>query len=164
MIGLLVAPQALMSEGLAMLASEMIFSHEEQHQWLCQHIYPDAGVEPLEKDAYQVVPLWMAVRSNAAHLLGEGGSDEEILRYLQQYLRLPDDYAAKEMTMQPKNSPRSSGHFERPMPLPITLARNYYSHGCKDLTAKPSSVAFYASRLFLRNSSTQSLWRVNKKI
>lgn len=98
MIGLLVAPQALMSEGLAMLAREMIFSREEQHQWLCQHIYPDAGVEPLEVDPYQVIPLWMAVRSNAACLLGEGYSDEEILKYLQRYLRLPADSAAKELT------------------------------------------------------------------
>jgi hypothetical protein len=101
MIGLLVAPQALMSEGLAMLAREMIFSYEEQHQWLCQHIYPDAAIEPRVEDGpaiYQVGPSWMAVRSNAAYLLGEGGSDEEALRYLQRHLRLPDDYAAKELT------------------------------------------------------------------
>jgi len=100
MIGFLIAPQALVSEGLAMLAREMIFSPEEQHQWLCQHIYPDAGVKPLEADGpamYQVGPLWMAVRSNAAFLLGEGRSDEEVLGYVKRSLRLPDDYVAKEL-------------------------------------------------------------------
>jgi hypothetical protein len=100
MIGLLIAPQALISEGLAMLAREMIFSLEEHHQWLCQYIYPAAGIEPLVTDGpaiYQVGPSWIAVRNNAAFLLGEGRSDEEVLQYVKRYLRLSDDRAAKEL-------------------------------------------------------------------
>jgi hypothetical protein len=61
----------------------------------------DAAIELRVEDGpaiYQVGQSWMAVRSNAAYLLGEGGSDEEVLGYLKRHLRLPDDYAAKELT------------------------------------------------------------------
>ena len=44
-LDLLIAPQAVISEGLAMLAPSMIFTPDEEQAWLAEHIYPAAGVE-----------------------------------------------------------------------------------------------------------------------
>jgi hypothetical protein len=90
-IGLLISPQAVISEGIATLAVKMIFSHEEERQWLVEHLYPRAGltVSPEEADWRSPADeLWTPVRSNAALLLYEGQPEHEVQAYLQHYLRL----------------------------------------------------------------------------
>jgi len=90
-ICLLISPQVVIGEGIATLASDLLFSPEEELQWLAEHIYPRAGltVSPVEANwASPADALWMAVRRNAALLLHEGYAQQEVQEYLQQYLRL----------------------------------------------------------------------------
>ena len=42
-IGLLISPQMVISEGIATLAADMIFTPDEEQQWLAGHLYPAAG-------------------------------------------------------------------------------------------------------------------------
>ena len=97
-IGLLISPQAVISEGIATLASEMLFSREEVGDWLAEHLYPRAAglvVSPEEaRWTSPTVELWMLVQRNAALLLQEGHAVQEVQNYLQQYLRLPATQAA----------------------------------------------------------------------
>jgi hypothetical protein len=91
-IGLLIAPQAVISEGIAILAAEMLFSREETLAWLAEHLYPRAGLTVSPEEARWTSPtdnLWMLVQRNAALLLHEGHTEQEVQEYLQQYLRLP---------------------------------------------------------------------------
>jgi hypothetical protein len=91
-IGLLISPQAVISEGIATLASEMLFSREEVGDWLAEHLYPRAGLVVSPEEARWTSPtveLWMLVQRNAALLLQENHARQEIQDYLQQYLRLP---------------------------------------------------------------------------
>lgn len=44
-LDLLIAPQAVISEGLAVLAPSMIFAPDEEQAWLAERIYPAAGIE-----------------------------------------------------------------------------------------------------------------------
>src|SRR5215472_16182917 len=77
----MISPQSVISEGIATLACEMIFTPEEEEQWLAEHVYPEAGIEP---DTIDITKLRKAeelldypVGGNAAFLLHEGRSDEE---------------------------------------------------------------------------------------
>ena len=95
----IIGPQSVISEGIATLACEMIFSPEEAEQWLAEHIYPEAGIEP---DPIDIAKLRKAgelldypVVGNAAFLLHEGRSDEEVMQYLIKYSLLPDEEALK---------------------------------------------------------------------
>jgi hypothetical protein len=90
-IGLLISPQVVISEGIATLAASMLFSPEEESQWLAEHVYPRAGLAVSSDEARWISPtdtLWMPVRRNAALLLREGSPEKEVQEYLQQYLRL----------------------------------------------------------------------------
>lgn len=90
-IGLLISPQMVISEGIATLAASMLFSPEEESQWLAEHIYPRAGLAVSPDEARCISPidtLYTPVRRNAALLLHEGRSEKEVLEYLQQYLRV----------------------------------------------------------------------------
>lgn len=91
-ICLLISPQVVISEGIATLAAEMLFSPEEELQWLAEHLYPKAGLAVSPEAARWASPAdnyWMPVRRNAALLLYEGRGEQEVQEYLQQYLRLP---------------------------------------------------------------------------
>ena len=95
----IISPQSVISEGIATSACEMIFSPEEAEQWLAEHIYPEAGIEP---DAIDIAKLRKAlelveypVGGNAAFLLHEGRSDDEVMQYLIKYSLLPDEDALK---------------------------------------------------------------------
>lgn len=90
-IGLLISPQAVISEGIATLAPELLFTPEEQQLWLAGHIYPLAGLTMAPEEARWQSPtdtLWMPVRRNAALLLNEGRPEDEVQDYLKEYLRL----------------------------------------------------------------------------
>ena len=95
----IISPQSVISEGIATSACEMLFSSEEAEQWLAEHMYPEAGIEP---DAIDIAKLRKAlalldypVGGNAAFLLHEGRSDEEVMQYLIRYSLLPDEEALK---------------------------------------------------------------------
>lgn len=90
-IGLLISPQAVISEGIATLAPELLFTPEEQQRWLTEQIYPLAGLTIAPEEARWQSPtdtLWMPVRRNAVLLLNEGRPEQEVKDYLRQYLRL----------------------------------------------------------------------------
>jgi len=95
----IISPQAVISEGIATSASEMIFTPEEAEHWLAEHIYPEAGIEPDPLDIAKLRKAleWLdyPVGGNAAFLLHEGRSDEEVLHYLIKYSMLPDEEALK---------------------------------------------------------------------
>src|SRR5215467_5822999 len=95
----IISPQSVISEGIATLACEMIFTPEEAEQWLAEHVYPEAGIEP---DPIDIAKLRKAgelldypLGGNAAFLLHEGRSDEEVMQYLIKYSMLPDEEALK---------------------------------------------------------------------
>ena len=95
----IVSPQSVISEGIATSACEMLFSPEEAEQWLAEHMYPEAGIEP---DAIDIAKLSKAlelveypVGGNAAFLLHEGRSDDEVMQYLIKYSLLHDEEALK---------------------------------------------------------------------
>lgn len=89
----------LISEGIATSACEIIFTPEEAEQWLAKHIYPEAGIDPQAVDFAKLRKalelLEYPVGGNAAFLLHEGRSDEEVLQYLIKYTLLPDEEAHK---------------------------------------------------------------------
>ncbi|MEO8971675.1 MAG: hypothetical protein ABI406_08765 [Ktedonobacteraceae bacterium] len=100
-IGLLISPQMVISEGIATLAPDMIFTPGEQQQWLAEHLYPAVGIEPLSVDwakLHNVFELLHGVRGNAVFLLREGRSDREVTHYLQCYFMTTDEAALKMLT------------------------------------------------------------------
>jgi len=95
----IISPQSVISEGIATSACEMLFSPEEAEQWLAKHIYPEAGIEP---DTVDIAKLRKAlelleypVGGNAAFLLHEGRSDDEVMQYLIKYSMVPDEEVLK---------------------------------------------------------------------
>ncbi len=95
----IIGPQSVISEGIASSACEMIFTPEEAEQWLAEHMYPEAGIEPDSIDMAKLrkamelldYPVW----GNAAFLLHEGRSDQEVVQYLIKYLMIPDEAALR---------------------------------------------------------------------
>lgn len=95
----IISPQAVISEGIATSACEMLFTPEVAEQWLAEHIYPEAGIEP---DTVDIAKLRKAqelldypIGGNAAFLLHEGRSDEEVMDYLIKYSAISDEEALK---------------------------------------------------------------------
>jgi len=95
----IISPQAVISEGIASSAREMIFRLSEAEQWLAEHIYPAAGIEP---DSLDIVKLRQAEEfldypagGNAAFLLHEGRPDAEVIEYLITYSLVSYEEACK---------------------------------------------------------------------
>lgn len=95
----IISPQAVISEGIATCAREMIFSLHEAEEWLARHIYPAAGLEP---DSLDLAKLRRAgelldypAGGNAAFLLHEGRSATEVTHYLIKYSLLSPEEAQK---------------------------------------------------------------------
>ncbi len=95
----IISPQSVISEGIATSACEMLFSPQEAEQWLAEHMYPEAGIEPDTIDSAKLRKalelLEYPVGGNAAFLLHEGRSDGEVMHYLLKYSLLPDEEALK---------------------------------------------------------------------
>lgn len=90
-IGLLLSPQAVISEGLATLAPELLFTPEEQQHWLAEQILPQTGIKLTPEEIRWISPvasLWMSVRRNAVLLLHAGEAEEEVKNYLKHYLHI----------------------------------------------------------------------------
>lgn len=46
----IICPQSVISEGIATSAFDMVFTDVESEQWAREHLYPAAGIEPLDID------------------------------------------------------------------------------------------------------------------
>lgn len=96
----LYSPQLVLSEGIALLAHEMLFAPGEAQQWLAEHIYPEAGMDPDTSDLtkiHRANDLLFGVSCNAAWLLREGRSPAEVLDYLIKYRLVSEEAAHREL-------------------------------------------------------------------
>ncbi|HLX39366.1 MAG TPA: hypothetical protein VKR42_02490 [Ktedonobacteraceae bacterium] len=96
----IICPQSLISEGIATSAFAMVFTYEEADQWLAEHIYPEAGIVPFtgpvdRKKLREASELITGVECNAAFMLNEGLSDNEVIQYIKKYQMLNDEEAQK---------------------------------------------------------------------
>jgi hypothetical protein len=94
---LTLVPQCVISEGIAMVAHEMIFSEGEAEHWIAEQM---ERVFHKEVDAQALLRLRQAsdmlegVWCNAAMLLDEGCSEGEVAQYFVTYMLLPEDRAS----------------------------------------------------------------------
>lgn len=89
-VSFLLSPPFVISEGLALLANVLVFPADEAEKWLSKQIYPKVGIKPDTTNLLQVQranDLLMGVRCNAAFMLREGKSEQEIVAYLMERLR-----------------------------------------------------------------------------
>ena len=93
----IISPQSVISEGIASIAHEMVFTPAEAEQWSAERIYTEAGIDP---DTIDIVKLRQALElleypagGNAAFLLREGRSDDEVTRYLLKYALVSEEEA-----------------------------------------------------------------------
>lgn len=92
-LGIILSPQAVVSEGIATNACEMIFAPDEVEQWLSEQIYPRVGIE-LDASAKvdrmkldRARDLLEGVRCNALFMMREGRSQDEVMDYLAKYMQ-----------------------------------------------------------------------------
>lgn len=97
-IVLTLCPQCVITEGIAMLAHEMIFAPGEAEQWVVEQVYRplgkavDAAVLMQLRHASELLnPLW----DNTALLLDQGRPEGEVAQYLASYMLLPEERAAQ---------------------------------------------------------------------
>ncbi len=96
------SPSYVISEGLALMAHEMLFAPGEVEAWLAEHIYPEAGIRPDYSDLTKIQrakDLLFGVSCNAAWLLGEGRPEAEVLDYLMRYALLGEESARRELAV-----------------------------------------------------------------
>ncbi len=89
-IGLIFSPGAVIGEGIATSACEMIFSPQELEQWLTEQVYPELGIEPQGEDVTKLqraFDLLEGAWGNAAFLFRDKRPDDEVEAYLTKYLR-----------------------------------------------------------------------------
>jgi hypothetical protein len=94
---LTLVPQCVMSEGIAMVAHEMIFSEGEAEQWIAEQM---DRLFHREVDAKALLRLRQAsemlegVWGNAAMLLDEGHPEAEVAQYFVKHMLIPEDRAS----------------------------------------------------------------------
>lgn len=94
------SPGEAISEGLALLAHELIFAPGEAEAWLAEQIYPEAGLHPDESDLTKIQrarDLLFGVSCNVALLLEEGRPQADVLDYLMRYALLNEEAARREL-------------------------------------------------------------------
>ena len=94
------SPRYVISEGLALLAHEMVFAPGEAEAWLAEHIYPEAGMRSDHSDLtkiHRAKDLLFGVSCNAAWLLSKGRPDNEVLAYLVRYALVNEEAARREL-------------------------------------------------------------------
>jgi len=88
-VQLLNAPECVISEGIAELAIEIIFTDEELHAWLRDEFYPRAGLQvdvARDRALARAQRQLRALGGNAAFMLHRDGADEPtVLNYLARY-------------------------------------------------------------------------------
>ncbi|WP_188192988.1 hypothetical protein [Nonomuraea sp. SYSU D8015] len=105
----MLSPSFVLSEGLGLLAEEIIFPDDEAQTWLNQHIFPEVGIRPDGSDFAAIHHaknvLW-GVWGNATFLAVEGRADTEVAEYLSRWSLYSDDEVAAAMGLL-KPSPAS---------------------------------------------------------
>ncbi len=94
---LTLCPQSVLTEGIAMVAHEMIFAEGEAERWITEHVY-----QSLQKDIDPTVLLQLrraseilgAVWDNASLLLDEGRPEQEVAQYFSKYMLTTKDKAS----------------------------------------------------------------------
>lgn len=95
-IGMILSPQAVISEGIAMNACEMIFAPVEVERWSSEQVYPQVGIKIGAAARVDMLKLNRArdllegVRCNALFMLRQGRSQDEVMDYLVKYLQGPN--------------------------------------------------------------------------
>ena len=95
---LTLCPQSVLTEGIAMVAYEMIFAEGEAEQWITEHVY-----SPLQKEVDATVLLRLrqasemlqSVWDNAAILLDEGRPEQEVVQYFITHMLLTEEKASQ---------------------------------------------------------------------
>lgn len=112
----MLSPAFVLSEGLGLLAEELLFPGDEAQEWLNANILPRAGIRPDGSDFAAVHHarnvLW-GVWGNAAFLAAEGRGMPELSAYLKKWAIYDDNeaaLAAKLLTPSPA-SPYIFGYF-----------------------------------------------------
>jgi hypothetical protein len=96
----IICPQSVISEGIATSAFEMVFTHSEAEQWAREHLYPSAGIEPIDVDREKFSragELMAGIDGNARFMMSDGRPDDEVKRYIMKYALLPEEYAQKDL-------------------------------------------------------------------
>lgn len=96
----LLTPPYVLSEGMALLAHEMLFVPGEEQAWLAEHVFSPAGITPEPFDLTAILrarDLLRGVSCNAAFLLREGRPHAEVLAYLMRYGRMDEARARSEL-------------------------------------------------------------------
>ena len=87
-IPLVLTPQCVIGEGVAMLSCEMLFTPLELEEWLQEQIYPEVEIAGEWADVAklrQAEEVLQGVWCNAAFMLHEGRSEQEVSDYLETY-------------------------------------------------------------------------------
>ncbi|MFI7640240.1 hypothetical protein [Nonomuraea sp. NPDC049400] len=91
------SPPFVLSEGLGLLAEEILFPGDEAQVWLNRHIFPEFGIRPDGSDFAAIHHaknvLW-GVWGNAAFLADEGAGDVELAGYLMRWALYSEEEAA----------------------------------------------------------------------
>ena len=94
-------PQCVMSEGIAMVAHEMIFSEGEAEQWIADQmrrlLHKDVDATTLLR-LRQASEILNGVWGNAAILLDEGHTEAEVAQYMVRYMLLSEATAIRYVT------------------------------------------------------------------
>ena len=96
----IICPQSVISEGIATSAFDMIFTLAESEQWAREHLYPVAGIEPIDIDTEKfrrANELMAGIGGNARFMLSDGCPDDEVKQYLMRYRLIPEEYARKNL-------------------------------------------------------------------
>jgi hypothetical protein len=93
---LTLCPQCVMTEGIAMLAHELIFAPGEAEEWLVERVYRPlkqdveaAALLGLRQASELLNPIW----DNAALLLDEGQPEPDVATYLASYMLVTEERA-----------------------------------------------------------------------
>jgi hypothetical protein len=97
-VSFLLTPPFVISEGLALWARELVFPEEEAAVWLAEHIYSAVDITPdateLDK-VQQATDLFWGVQCNAALMLDDGYSVDDVVQYLIWYALLDEEAARR---------------------------------------------------------------------
>ncbi|WP_187414639.1 hypothetical protein [Nonomuraea sp. PA05] len=93
----MLSPSFVLSEGLGLLAEELVFPGDEAQAWLSANVLPELGIRPDGSDLAAVHRaknvLW-GVWGNAAFLADKGRNEAEIAAYLGRWSLYGDDEVA----------------------------------------------------------------------
>lgn len=85
---LILTPQLVITEGIATLAEQIVFTPEDAAHWLAEQIFPEAGltVDPTTlAQVHQATRYGRGISGNAWFIVREGRPDDEVLRYVMRY-------------------------------------------------------------------------------